>query len=53
VLVEKFVRDGDKWIYTWHDNLEDTLNLVSIGCDIPLKEIYAKVQFPEPGEDDE
>ena len=53
VLVEKFARDGENWIYTWLDNLEDTLHLVSIGCDIPLKEIYAKVQFPEPGEDEE
>ena len=53
VLVEKYARDGENWIYTALDNLEDTLHLVSIGCDIPLKEIYAKVQFPEPGEDDE
>ena len=53
VLVEKFARDGENWIYTALDNLEDTLHLVSIGCDIPLKEIYAKVQFPEPSKDDE
>jgi Uma2 family endonuclease len=53
VLVEKYARDGENWIYTVLDNLEDTLRLVSIGCDIPLKEIYAKVQFPEPREDDE
>lgn len=53
VLVEKYVRDGDKWIYTVLDNLEDSLHLVSIDCAIPLKEVYAKVQFPEPGEDDD
>ena len=43
VLVEKYARDGENWIYTALDNLEDTLQLVSIDCDIPLKEIYAKV----------
>jgi Uma2 family endonuclease len=53
VLVEKFLQDGEKWIYTALDSLEDTLHLVSIDCAVPLREIYAKVEFPEPGEDDE
>jgi Uma2 family endonuclease len=53
VLVEKFARDGENWIYTALDNLEDTLHLISIDCDVPLKEIYAKVEFPEPSEDDD
>jgi Uma2 family endonuclease len=53
VLVEKYVREGENWIYTALDNLEDTLHLVSIDCAVPLKEIYAKVEFPERGEDDE
>ena len=48
-----YARDGENWIYTWLDNLEDTLHLISIDCAVPLKEIYAKVQFPEPSKDDE
>ena len=47
VLVEKYVRDGESWVYTALDNLEDTLHLASIDCAVPLKEIYAKVEFPE------
>jgi Uma2 family endonuclease len=53
VLVEKYARDGENWIYTALDNLEDMLHLVSIDCAVPLKEIYAKVEFPEPSEDDD
>jgi Uma2 family endonuclease len=53
VLIEKFVRDGERWIYTALDNLDDTLHLVSIDCNVLLKGIYAKVEFPEPGENDE
>ena len=50
VLVERYTRDGENWVYTALDSLEDTLHLVSIDCAVPLKEIYAKVQFPVTGE---
>jgi Uma2 family endonuclease len=50
VLVERYTRDGENWVYTALDSLEDTLHLVSIDCAVPLKEIYAKVELPETGE---
>lgn len=43
VLVERFTRKGDEWILTEWSELSDTLQLASIGCEVPLREIYAKV----------
>ncbi len=45
-LVEHYVRQGsDQWLLTEQRGLEDTLVLPSIGCQIPLAEIYLKVRF--------
>ena len=46
VLVERYTRQGDEWLLTEWRRLEDLLRLASIGCDVALREIYAKVQFP-------
>jgi len=46
VLVERFTRQRDDWLLTEFRNLDDTLRLASIGCAIPLREIYARIQFP-------
>jgi Uma2 family endonuclease len=46
VLVERYTRDGDQWVLTLFENIDGTLRLESVGCEIPLKEIYAKVIFP-------
>jgi len=43
--VEHFARQGNQWLLTEWDHLEDTLRLASIGCDVALREIYAKVRF--------
>ncbi len=46
--IEQFVRDDDgKWALTEIAGLENTLSLDSIGCQIPLSEIYRKVTFPQ------
>jgi hypothetical protein len=45
VLVERYGRDEENWIYFALDHLEATLALTSIDCDVPLKEIHAKVGF--------
>jgi hypothetical protein len=45
VLVERYTRQGDEWLLTEFRKLEDTLRLASIDCEIPLREIYAKVEF--------
>jgi Uma2 family endonuclease len=41
VLVERFVRQGEKWVRTEYRDIEESLVLDSIGCVIALREIYA------------
>jgi Uma2 family endonuclease len=45
VRVERYTRRGDEWILTDLLRLEDTLRLESIGCAVPLRAIYAKVEL--------
>jgi len=47
VLVERFTRQGDDWLLSALNDLDDTLRLVSIDCSVPLREIYARVDFSE------
>ncbi|MDG4554045.1 MAG: Uma2 family endonuclease [Candidatus Competibacter sp.] len=43
VRVEHYIRQDRRWVLTEMDSQEDMLCLVSIQCEIPLREIYAKV----------
>ena len=45
VMVERFTRHGDDWILSVFSSLDDTLRLASIDCEVPLREIYDKVEF--------
>jgi Uma2 family endonuclease len=45
VKVERYVRRGDDWVLTEMSQLDDTLHITSIDCEVPLREIYAKVAF--------
>jgi len=45
VRVEHFVRQGDQWVLTEASNLDDTVQLSSIGCLIALRDVYDKVEF--------
>jgi Uma2 family endonuclease len=45
VKVERYTRQGDDWILTVFSKLDDILRLASIDCEIPLREIYDKVEF--------
>ena len=47
VFVERYLRQGDVWELTDLDHLDDTLSLVSIDCHVPLREIYARIEFPD------
>lgn len=48
-LVEHYVRQpSDQWLLTEHRALDGTLTLSSIQCQLPLAEIYLKVQFEPP-----
>jgi Uma2 family endonuclease len=46
VKVEKYARQGDFWVLSATTDLDDTLELSSVGCTLSLREIYANVEFP-------
>jgi Uma2 family endonuclease len=46
VRVEHYLRQGEQWLLTEFSHPDDALHLASIGCNLPLREIYAKVEFP-------
>jgi Uma2 family endonuclease len=46
VFVERYARQGNGWLLTEWSHLEETLRLASIDCEVPLREVYAKVRFP-------
>jgi len=45
VRVEHYLRQGEQWLLTELSNPDDVLHLVSIDCELSLREIYAKVKF--------
>ena len=51
-LVEHCVRQpSDQWLLTEYSALDGTLMLSSIQCQLPLAEIYLKVQFEPPADE--
>jgi Uma2 family endonuclease len=49
--IERFLRQGEgAWLFSDAAGLEAVLTLPSIGCELALAEVYAKVRFP--GADD-
>jgi Uma2 family endonuclease len=46
VLVERFSRQDDQWVLTEWTKLDDNVQLDSIGCSVPMREIYKRVVFP-------
>jgi Uma2 family endonuclease len=52
VRVERFVRQGDDWLFSDISDAAATLKLASIGCEVPLADIYTDVDFSaEPDQD--
>jgi len=47
MLVERYTRQGNDWVLSDLTDPDQVLKLESIGCEIPLNRIYAKVTFPE------
>ena len=47
ICVEHYVRQGERWILAEISELEGIINLDSINCTLPLKEIYDKVELPD------
>ncbi len=42
-------RQGNQWLYTMADGLDATLSLPAIHCEIPLREIYFRVESTNGG----
>ena len=47
VNIDHYVRHATQWILTDFQKLEQHLPLTSIQCELPLREIYENVPFPE------
>ena len=47
VLVEHYRRQEKQWVLTDFQTLNEILPLPSIQCELPLKEIYERVTFPD------
>lgn len=45
-----FKQDDGLWVHTDVSDLESTLTLTSLGCDLPLAEIYVGVSFDAPAD---
>jgi Uma2 family endonuclease len=43
ILIERYTRQGDSWVLTIYNQAEGILRLPSIGCELGLRDIYAKV----------
>lgn len=46
IRVEYYVRQGNQWVLSEASALHNTVHLSSIGCDLALRDIYDKVEFP-------
>lgn len=44
--IERFTRQADgTWVYAIYHGMEDALALASVACELPLAEVYRKVEF--------
>ena len=43
--IEHFARQGEQWVLSEISDLTGTLHLPSIGCHLPLNDIYEKVEL--------
>ena len=46
--VDHYIRHGDEWRLISQSGLEETVEFPSLGCQIPMRLIYADVNFPPP-----
>jgi Uma2 family endonuclease len=47
VFVERYSRQGEVWELSDWTSMDETLSLASIDCHVPLREIYARIEFPD------
>ena len=53
MMVERYTRQGNDWVLSDLTDPDQVLKLESIGCQVPLGRIYAKIKFPESGTTEE
>lgn len=46
IRVEHFVRQGQQWLLSEINDLNGVVRLTSLNSDLPLREIYDRVEFP-------
>jgi Uma2 family endonuclease len=46
--VERYVREGECWVLTEATDPAEALALTSVGCTIPLRDVYERVELPAP-----
>lgn len=49
VQVERYVRDGPFWVLVELSDPDAVLELPSVGCAVPLRDIYERVEFGSEG----
>jgi hypothetical protein len=49
-VVDVFTRHGEFWRVQTITDLDQAVELTSVGCTIPLRDIYENVEFPVPME---
>jgi len=49
MLVERYTRQGNDWLLSELTRPDEVLKLGSIGCEVPLHRMYAKVKFDAEG----
>jgi Uma2 family endonuclease len=49
VRVERHTRSGNFWVCTVETNLDGLVELASVGCSIPMREIYNRTRFSSTG----
>jgi Uma2 family endonuclease len=47
IRVEHFQREGDRWMLSEVNGPDSTLRLNTVGCEISLRDLYERVEFPE------
>jgi Uma2 family endonuclease len=50
-VIDQFVRQGDAWIYTIYQGLEQRVHIMSIDCTLRLSEVYERIEFSAQAED--
>ena len=51
-IIEVYTRQSNGWLLSEHQGLESSVYLASIDCRLSLQEVFDRVTFPEPDDDE-